>query len=142
MIEPKEIEIETQSHGMKKYVISKFDCISGREILVQYPTSALPKLGDYKLNQDLMFKLMSFVAVPLEGRDPMRLSTADLIKNHVPDWEALIALEKAMMEYNVSFFGNGKLLIFLKNSLEKIKGLASQMLTDLSAQSSAKKRQP
>ena len=108
MIEPKEIELDG-----KTYVISKFPAIAGREIITQYPMAGAPVIGNYKANEALMFKVLAFVAIKLEGRpDPMLLNSQVLIDNHVKSWETLMALEKEMMVYNCSFFQNGRASTF------------------------------
>ena len=55
-----------------------------------------------------MLKLMCFVAVPIEGTTPIRLMTRELVDNHAGDWETLVKIEKEMMEYNCSFFKEGR----------------------------------
>lgn len=128
MIEPKEISIEDQKGKTRTFILSKFPAIQGREIIAKYPLSAMPKLGDYAVNEEVMLKLMAFVAVPREGGEPLPLTTRALIDNHVGDWEALAKIEIAMMEYNVSFFGSGKGSTFLEAITQKAQVFLSQML--------------
>lgn len=138
MLQPKEITITTQAGEDRVYVLSKFPAVQGREIIAKYPLSAMPKLGDYAVNEETMLKLMAFVAVPRDTGEPLRLSTRALVDNHVPEWETLARIEVAMMEYNVSFFGNGKGSTFLEAIAKKAQAFLSRTLTDLSAQSSPK----
>jgi hypothetical protein len=142
MIEPKEIPVTTQAGEVRTYIISKFPAVQGREIIAKYPLSAVPKLGDYAVNEETMLKLMGFVAVPREGGEPLALKTRALVDNHVPDWETLARIEAAMLEYNVSFFGNGKGSTFLEAITKKAQAFLSQTLMDLSGQSSRKGKQP
>ena len=137
MIEPKEIEVNGRT-----FILSKFPAVQGREIVAKYPISAIPKLGDYAVNEETMLKLMTFVAVPREGAEPLRLTTRALVDNHCGDWETLARIEWAMMEYNVSFFGNGKGSTFLEAITQKAQQWISKMLMDLSAQSSQKAKRP
>ena len=139
MIQPKEITIETAGGESRTYVLSKFPAIQGREIVAKYPLSAMPKLGDYAVNEETMLKLMSFVGVPRDSGPPLQLTTRALVDNHVPDWEVLARLEVAMLEYNCSFFGNGKGSTFFEAITKKAQAFLSQTLMDLSAQSSQKK---
>lgn len=139
MIQPKEITIETQAGEQRVFVLSKFPAIQGREIVAKYPLSAVPKLGDYAVNEETMLKLMSFVGVPRDTGAPLMLTTRALVDNHVPDWEVLARLEMAMLEYNCSFFGNGKGSTFFEAITKKAQAFLSQTLMDLSAQSSQKK---
>ena len=141
MLEPKEVTIETQKGEKRVYVLSKFPAVQGREIIAKYPLSAMPKLGDYAVNEETMLKLMAFVGVPRAEGGPLLLSTRGLVDNHVPDWETLARIEVAMMEYNVSFFGNGKGSTFLEAITKKAQAFLSQTLMDLSGQSSPKGKQ-
>ncbi len=59
------------------------------------------------------------------------LATRELINNHVPDWETLARLEWAVMEYNCSFFANGKVSNFLDDLLEKLPASILSILTPL-----------
>lgn len=142
MIEPKEIEIENPDGTKATYILSKFPAVQGREIIAKYPLSAMPKLGDYAVNEETMLKLMAFVAVPREGAEPLCLTTRGLVDNHVKSWETLARIELAMMEYNVSFFGNGKGSTFLEAITKKAQAFLFQTLMDLSGQSSRKGKQP
>lgn len=135
LIEPKEAQIVTQKGETKTYILSKFPAIAGREIVMQYPVSAMPRIGDYGVNQEVMLKLMAFVAVDMP-QGHLALNSKTLVDNHVPDWETLAKLEAAMMEYNCSFFQNGKISSLLEGIEAKAQALILSMLTDLSAQSS------
>lgn len=142
LLEPKEMEFTLQNGTVKTFILSKFPAIQGREIVTQYPLTAAPKVGDYKSNEALMLKVLSFVAVKLPEREPLRLSTMELINNHVGDYETLLRIEYAMMEHNCSFFGNGALSGFLDSMGARVNTLISQMLTTLSQRSSASDKQP
>jgi len=142
MLQPKEITLTAQDGTERTYVLSKFPAIAGREIVTQYPITAMPKIGDYKTNENLMLKVLAFVGVPREGAEPLRLETRALVENHVPDWELLARLEWAMMEYNVSFFSKGLSSISWDALGAKLRPLISQMLTASSAPSSDPVKQP
>lgn len=142
MIEPKELPVTTQAGDKRVFLLSKFPAIQGREIIAKYPLSAMPKLGDYEVNEETMLKLMAFVAIPRESGEPLRLTTRALVDNHVPDWETLARIEMAMLEYNVSFFGNGKGSTFLDAIAQKAQAFLSKTLTDLLAQSSQTEKPP
>lgn len=128
LIQPKEIEVPTGAgdEGTRTYVISKLPATVAREVITQYPVSAIPKLGDYARNEELMIKLMGYVEVPGVGA----LKTRALIDNHVPDFETLARLEMAMLEYNCSFFAKGKASGFLVSLAEKVQALITSTLTD------------
>ena len=75
-----------------------------------------------------MLKMMTYVQrIPADGSDPVRLQTKALVNNHVPNWEILAKLEWAMLQYNFSFFQNGKALDFF----EKLKVLAQSEVTKI-----------
>lgn len=136
MIEPKDIEIDGKS-----YVISKFPAVAGREIIAKYPLSGLPKLGDYAVNEETMFKLMAHVGVR-QDHGILQLSNRALIDNHVRSWETLAKLEVAMMEYNCSFFQNGRVSRFFEDIAQKLPAWILKMSTGLSAQSSPTEKPP
>jgi len=133
-LEPVDIEL-----AGKTYVLTKFGCITGREIIVQYPTSALPKIGDYKTNEDLMLKIMKYVGVRIDGRDePQMLINAQLVENHIASTDTLMRLEWAMMTHNFDFFKNGVLSGLLERVASQAVGSMSKILMDLSRVSSVK----
>lgn len=135
---PQTFTVKTQDGTERTYLLSKFPAVAGREIVTQYPISAMPKLGDYKVNEDVMLKLMGYVGVQMDNGSVLRLSSRALIDNHIPDWETLARIEMAMMEYNVSFFGKGKSSLSLEAIIQKARPLITRILTDLSEQSSKK----
>lgn len=135
LLQPKEVRIQGQDGKERVYILSKFPAIAGREIVAKYPLSAMPKVGDYAVNEETMLKLMAYVGVPIDGRDePLMLSTRGLVDNHIPEWETLARVEISMMEYNVSFFANGKACGFLDAITAKAQALLSQTLTGSLAQ--------
>jgi hypothetical protein len=133
MIEPKEEEIDG-----KVYILSKFPAIAGREIIAKYPTSILPKIGDYQVSEEIMLKLMSYVAIPIKDSKPLQLSTKALVDNHVKDWETLLKIEALMMEYNCSFFRDGRISTFFQDVAQNIPAWISKTLIALSEQLSQK----
>lgn len=141
MIQPKTVSIKCQDGSEKEFIISKLPALAGREIVTQYLPTAMPKVGEYKANEELLLKLMAYVAVPVENGE-LRLTTRALVDNHVPDFECLMRLEAAMFEYNVSFFQNGRALTFFGAIEGKAKEWITQTLTALSEQSSAKGSRP
>ena len=122
-LEPKQVEIDGCS-----FIISKFPAVEGREIYAKYTSSNIPKVGQYEASEAIMLKMMTYVQrVPADGTDPVRLQTKALVNNHVPNWEILAKLEWAMLQYNFSFFQNGKALDFF----EKLKVLAQSEVTKI-----------
>lgn len=146
MLEEKDVEIEvTLPDGRtetKIYVLSKFPATVGRHIITQYPISGIPKLGDYGTNEEIMLKILAHVAVYVADGKKLVLSSRALVDNHVPDWEALAKIEWRMMEYNVSFFREGKASNFFDDLTAKLPALISAMLTPLLEQLSQKNQPP
>jgi hypothetical protein len=141
MIKPKRIQVEAADGEVLEVIISRFPAMTGREIIAQYPTSMVPKIGDYKVNEAMLLKIMAHVAI-VKGEREITLENRTLIDNHVPDWEALAKIEMAIMEYNCSFFGNGKVSGFLEGITEKAQTLIIKILTDLQAPSSQTAKPP
>jgi hypothetical protein len=112
LIKPKDLDIRLPDGGVQTFVISRLPATVGREIISKYPISNMPLMGDYKVSEETMLKLMSFVAVRREDGQEQRLVTRALVDAHIESWETLARLEIAMMEYNVSFFQAGKISNF------------------------------
>lgn len=140
LIQPKEVVLEYEGEELK-FNISKFPATVGREIISKYPISNMPKIGDYKISEETMLKLMSYVERVYPDR-VQPLANKTLIDNHIPSWEVLTKLEILMIDYNCSFFRNGKGLDFLK----KLQALAEpkiiEILTVLSGKLSQAAKQP
>lgn len=134
LLEPKDFEVDG-----RKFIISKFPAVEGREIISKYPLSGIPKLGDYAVNEETMFKLMKYVAVKI-GDSIIPLSTRELINSHTGDWETLIKVEWEMLGYNSRFFRDGRLSTFLKDLSQKLPAWISKMLTDSLGQSLLKEK--
>lgn len=144
LIKPELFELD-DPHGKPgdklKFILSNFPAVQGREIIAKYPTSGLPKIGDYAVSEDVMVKLMSFVAVK-RGDVEIRLDTRDLINNHCRDWETLAKVEMKMMEKNCSFFRDGRSLDFFENLAQICLTRVSEILTRSSAPLSPTNSQP
>jgi hypothetical protein len=134
MLEPKQIEVNG-----KKFIIHKFPAIEGREIICNYPLTSIPKVGDYKTNQEIMLKLMKYVSVPINDIT-IPLSNEALINQHAKDWETLMKLEAAVIEYNCSFFQNGLASTFLSGLAQKVPAWITKTLMDSLEQLSAKEK--
>lgn len=118
LINPKELEIEFEGEKYK-FNISKLPATVAREVISKYPISNVPKLGDYKVSEETMLKLISYTERVYDDR-VQPLTSKALIDNHIPSWEILVKLEAYMLDYNCSFFDIGKVL----NSLKEWKALA------------------
>lgn len=143
LLKPKEIRLkDLDGENEKTYILSRIPAWPAREICTQWPISALPKIGDYRRNEELAKRLISYVAVVTGEGEPVRLVTDALVHNHVPDWETLIKLETAMLEYNSSFRKGGWISNSLEGFTQKALALVSKTLTDSWAQSSQAGKPP
>lgn len=128
-LKPKEVTVTTQDGEDKVYVLHRFPAVAGREIVAKYPLTAMPKLGDYAINEETMLKLMAYVGIKTPAGVQM-LTTRALVDNHVPDWETLAKIEWGMLEYNTSFFTNGKASTLFAGFMPMLKALITSTLTD------------
>ncbi len=146
LIKPKEIIIADQEGAERTYVLSRLSATAGREMIVKYPTdlgSLVAKGGaEYAQSEETMLKLMAAVAVVTSDGRQLRLSTKALVDNHVPDWETLVKLEKAQLEYNVSFFGSGLSSAFFASISQKVGPWITQTLTPLLVASLRQEKPP
>ena len=103
----------------------------------------MPRVGEYKANEALMLKMMAYVAVPTDdpGR-PLALTTRALVDNHVPDWETLARIELAIINYNCSFFRDGRTSAFFAGLGTRAASKLTEILTGLLANLSVAAKQP
>ena len=113
LIQPKEITIDFEGEQLR-FNIGKFPATVGREIISKYPVANMPKLGDYKVSEETMLKLMCYVERVYDDR-VQELTSRTLVDNHIPSWEVLVKLEAYVIDYNCSFFELGKVLNSLKD---------------------------
>jgi hypothetical protein len=129
---PKEVTIECQDGTTRDYIIGKPPATVGMKIAVNGGMSALPKIGDFPTFESSYFELLRYAEAKLADGRTIRLTTRELIDNHVPDWEALRRLVIELVKHNASFFQNGAALDFWQNSLQKVAQLVTRMSTDSS----------
>ena len=141
LIKPVPLTIKCEDGKERKYILSNFPAVEGREIVSKYIAANMPKVGDYAESEKIMLKLMNYVAVE-NGNVQTRLSTKDLINNHCPGFEELMKVEYAMMEKNCSFFRDGRSLDFFENLTQMVARKVSEMLMLSSVQSSPMTEQP
>ena len=119
LINPKEITLEFEGEKLR-FNIGKFPATVGREIISKYPVANMPKLGEYKVSEETMLKLMCYVERVYDDQEPIPLVNRTLVNNHIPSWEVLVKIEAYVIDYNCSFFELGKVL----NSLKEWRALA------------------
>lgn len=127
LLEPKTVEINGY-----KFIISKMPCTVAQEVIFKLPTGLMPIIQNFSQSEEMAFKMLSYCErVYTDGRPNVPLISKEIIDNHVPDFQTLIALEKECIDYNFDFFASGKLLTFLNEGLSLVESKASGILTDL-----------
>jgi hypothetical protein len=121
LLKPKPVTVKDCDRKEHHYMIHRFEYWTGREIILQYPTASLPKLGDYSVSEALAAKMMAYVTIKSGDLD-IALTTRELVSNHVPDAETGLALELELMQYNYSFFTPGAILSFFGSCAPTFKG--------------------
>ena len=135
LIEPKEFHIKDMKGEDHVYLLSKIPASYSKEIVLQYPTSALPKIGDPALHMKITFMLMSYVGIPRDpGLEPLQLMTRELCDSHIPDLRTWMAIERAMASYNWDFF--------LPEDLSDFWGRLKNLLVAWSLETSTHSSQP
>ena len=147
LLEPKSVTVKDRAGKDVPFIIGKFPAITGREIAAKYPTSiaALAKQWEdnqYAESEKIMLKAMSFVERVLDDGSTIRLTTAALVDNHVPDSEALMRLEKELLEYNYSFFEKFTRSISSGGIVQNMIKLITSTLTTSLQRSSQQDKQP
>lgn len=145
LLNPKTVFVEDRQGVKHGYVVGQFPAIAGREIAAKYPTSiaALAKQWEenqYGENERIMIKALSYVDKILEDGTTIRLTTAALVDNHVPDAECLMRLEKELLEHNFSFFQKFCRSAFSGGMLQTTIKLITQTLITSLQQSSPQDR--
>lgn len=147
LLNPKSVEVTDRNGNKCSYIIGQFPAITGREIAAKYPTSiaALAKQWEenqYGENEKIMLKAMSFVDRVLDDGSTIRLTTAALVDNHVSDAEALMRLERELLEHNFSFFEKFTRSISSGGIVQNMLKLITSTLTASLQRSSQQDKQP
>ena len=147
LLNPKTVFVDDRNGVKQGFVVGQFPAIAGREIAAKYQTSiaALAKQWEenqYGENEKIMLKARSYVEKILEDGTTVRLTTAALIDNHVPDAECLMRLEKELLEHNFSFFEKFTRSISSGGMLQNMLKLIMSTLTLSLQQSSKQDKQP
>ena len=150
MIKPKPYTLEDMDGERVEVILSRLPATVAREIGAIYPMANLPKIGDYKVSEDTMEKLMSYVGVypkgddgrVIAGAEPMMLRSRALIDNHTHDGETLMKIEMAMLEYNFSFFRKGRISDFFGEFVQMLVQKIIETSTQSSGPSSIQEKQP
>lgn len=135
--DPKEITIDG-----KTFTLHHFPARIGRKIAIQYVEGNIPKIGNYEMSESIMYDLMKYVTVKTAGDVEIALDLPDLIDNHVTNAEMLLELERAMMEYNFSFFASGEISALASRVWKVAEDAIVQILTRSLGQSSPAEGRP
>jgi hypothetical protein len=120
LLNPEDVVITSKDGVTRTYVIHTLPYPEGRKVAALYPVANMPKVGDYKVSEEVMQVLFKFVAVRNEETGvEQRLTTMALIANHVPDAMTGLQLEVRMLAKNFDFFGKGGLFASLSRFLEQ-----------------------
>ena len=91
----------------KTFVFHKIPAVPAREILLCYGSSV--STDNYAKNEDMMYKILSYVSIKLEGKaDELFLKNEDIINNHILSAKTLIEIEKEEFDYNFDFLSDGE----------------------------------
>lgn len=135
LLNPEELKITGRDGVERTYILSTLPYPVGRKVAALYPTANLPKVGDYKVSEEVMLDLFKFIAVQHDDGGQQRLLSMALITNHVPDAMTGLKLEAHMLAKNFDFFGQGGLSVSLTRFLEARLPSIIQTLTPLLPQS-------
>lgn len=139
-INPKEITLTDRRGREKVFILSEIPATYSREIVACWTANALPKLGEYSVNESMMFKMMSYVGVKV-GDKVYRLVTRELIDNHA-DFRLLATLEKEMAQYNWDFFLGEELLNLRERFMRIFSIWLTQILTTSLRESFKREKRP
>lgn len=121
LIQEKEVSIETQSGEPAVFFIGKFPADPGLELAVEVGCIAAElaanRADPAKICQTINKSLSYSEAVTKDG-NRVRLTTQALRDNHIPDWEAKLALFVEIAKYNISFFQTGRPSSYLNSMMQ------------------------
>jgi hypothetical protein len=134
--DPYEATFTAQDGTEKTLILSHFYAWEGTEIALSIPWSALSNLqnlqdfGGIPGIMGVIGKILKYVAVPIDGREPIRLTTPELVDNHIPDWEMVLKIVGHMITYNASFFQDGRVLTFFEDLAQKVPAWITKTFQD------------
>lgn len=104
--------IEAQSYKLlelarRHYRVHRMDVFDTREVCMTYPINLVPKVGEYKNNENMFRLLMKYVEVKV-GDQWVRLDNDEVIRQNVPPMVSF-ELEKEVVDLTTGFFSSGKL---------------------------------
>lgn len=143
LLNPKRLDpIKDQDGEERVFVVHKVPAIPMREIVATYPVANMPKLGEYKVSEEIMLKLLAYVGVETSAGTLQMLTSPALINNHCGDWEVLAKVEFAALQHNISFLRPGVASASLTGLMTSGAFSLSSIQTVLSRLSSLMEKQP
>lgn len=136
--------IEAQKHKLietmgKVFRVLKMGVYDTRKVVMTYPLSLIPKLGDYAINESLSDLLMKYVEVEVslpDGRKHwLKLENRQLVEQHVDPMQ-ILPLEIAVLDHTTGFFSSGKFQDLVADQLIFLGRNVIEMLTQSLEQSS------
>lgn len=130
LLRPEKHTILDQKGNSHVYYIGHIPYASGgREVGTQYMTTGAPKIGNYKVNQELAWIIYKYVVfVDAEGNE-FALDTQIMIDNHVPDFMVGVSIEAASLEKLLGFSVIGKLHEYRTVWMAELPKLTTKILT-------------
>lgn len=150
LIEPKEIELTSGIHGVKKkYRLGLYPSLEGFRLLgllsetidsgFRKKTKEVTGLFGDNLKSTAL-EICRYVEVKLDNGSWQRLENEPLINAHVLDYEMLAELVREVHDFNSKKLSTTTLLKTSLTLMDQVKHLATKMFTQLSESSSAKNK--
>jgi hypothetical protein len=88
-------------------------------------------VGNYAENEKIAKIMLKHVAIILDDGKQLRLSTDELVNNHIPDFITGIKLEVEALEHNAGFSVAGKVQEYQQQWEQDIPAFIMKILTQL-----------
>ena len=131
---PKKIKILGSDGIEREYIVGAATYFDSRKISVNYTVSGLPKLGDYKTNEEMSKLMFRYVRAVVDDKE-VPLISDDLINYHVPDLITGMKIEFEVYERCLGFSPLGKLQQYQGEWMKALQELTTKIQTLLPAQS-------
>lgn len=136
--------IEAQKYKLielnaRRYRVNQMDVFDNRRVCMTYPLNLIPKVGEYKENEDMFRLLMKYVEVEIQGRW-VRLDNDELIRQNVSPM-ACFELEKEVIDLTTGFFSSGKLQDYTRDIVDTVlRNVIITLMNSLEQSSQAEKQ--
>lgn len=136
--------IEAQKYKLielnaRRYRVNQMDVFDNRRVCMTYPLNLIPKVGEYKENEDMFRLLMKYVEVEIQGKW-VRLDNDELIRQNVSPM-ACFELEKEVIDLTTGFFSSGKLQDYTRDIVDTVlRNVIITLMNSLEQSSQAEKQ--